>query len=304
MSKNRIIIIDGKNLLWRNSDAFSELSVRIDGEDMSTGGMYGFISSLIRLHLKYRSRIFIAWEGENNFRFKLYPSYKNRDRKEPGQYELAEEVVRAEGYLEELLSYAGVRQYYGVKCEADDVIGTISERAKKKGINTIIYSADSDLRQLVCDTVTVVSPGRGNEVVYDEEAVIKKHSVTPEQIPLLKALAGDSSDNIPGLPGIGEKTASALINEYGNIDLINSYSCPTNTETDRWPVHERFRKIVWDGREQTKLFLKLTTIKRDVGLISVPVDQNKKEVIRLLKLYKFRSLSSAAELLEIMNLGR
>jgi len=302
MRKNHIVIIDGKNLLWRNADAFSELTTYVEGEDINTGGMYGFVAGLIRIHARYRGRIIVAWEGKNNFRFDLYPEYKNRDKRTKGQFELAEEVKGSEGRLNELLSFAGVRQFYGIGCEADDVMGTIATTAKKKGLNSIIYTGDSDLRQLVDSNILVASPGRGKEVVYDSKAVKEKHGVTPKRLPILKALSGDASDNIPGLPGVGEKTAASLVSLYGSLKAINTAANP-EMESEDWPVSERFKEIIWNGRKDSELFLKLTTIKTDAKLKLVPVCKDQKEVVRLLKMYKFRSLSSAAELLEIMNLG-
>lgn len=301
MRKNHIVIIDGKNLLWRNADAFSELTAYVDGEDINTGGMYGFVAGLIRIHARYRGRVIIAWEGKNNFRFDLYPQYKNRDKRTKEQFELAEEVKGSEGRLNEFLSFAGVRQFYGVGCEADDVMGTIAIAAKKKGLNSIIYTGDSDLRQLVDSNILVASPSRGGDIVYDKVKVKQKHGVIPGRLPILKALAGDSSDNIPGLTGIGEKTAASLVSLYGSLGAINIAA--NILESNDWPVSNRFKEIVWNGRKDSELFLKLTTIKTDAKLKAVPVCKDKKEVIRLLKEYKFRSLSSAAELLEIMSLG-
>jgi DNA polymerase-1 len=302
MRKNHIVIIDGKNLLWRNSDAFSELTAYVDGEDINTGGMYGFVAGLIRINARYRGRVIVAWEGKNNFRFDLYPQYKNRDKKTKDQSELAEEVRENEGRLVEFLSFAGVRQFYGVGCEADDVMGTIATTAKKKGLNSIIYTGDSDLRQLVDSNVLVASPGRGGDIIYDSKAVKRKHGVVPKRLPILKALSGDNSDNIPGLSGIGDKTAASLVSLYGSLKSINIAANPEMKSED-WPVAERFKEIVWNGRNDSELFLKLTTIKIDAKLKSVPVCKDKKEVVRLLKAYKFRSLSSAAELLSIMDLG-
>lgn len=301
MRKNHIIIIDGKNLLWRNADAFSELTAYVDGEDISTGGMYGFVAGLIRIHARYRGRVIVAWEGKNNFRFDLYPQYKNRDKRTKDQTELAEEVRDNEGRLVEFLSFAGVRQFYGVGCEADDVMGTIATTAKKKGLNSIIYTGDSDLRQLVDSNVLVASPGRGKDVLYDSKAVKEKHGVVPKRLPILKALSGDASDNIPGLQGVGEKTAASLVSLYGSLGAINIAA--NIFESNDWPVANRFKEIIWNGRKDSELFLKLTTIKTDAKLKAVPVCKDKKEVVRLLKAYKFRSLSSAAELLEIMTLG-
>ena len=121
-------------------------------------------------------------------------------------------------------------------------------------------------------------------------------------MPDLKALAGDSSDNIPGLSGVGEKTAQALVALYGTVKSVNFAANP-EMEDESWPVAERFKKIVWDGRKESLLYLKLTTIDIDAKVKKVPIAFDRAEVIKLLKRYRFRSLSSAAELMGIVSLG-
>ena len=302
--KNHIVVVDGKNLLWRNADAFNELSVHLEGEEVNIGGMYGFICGLLRIHSKYKGRVIVAWEGTKNFRFDLYPNYKNKSYMSPEQKELYEEVKNNEGRLNELLSFSGIKQFYGIGCECDDVMGTIVRKASEKNLNSIIYTGDSDLRQLVSDKVLVVSPGRGKEVVYDSKAVKERHGVVPKKLPLLKALAGDHSDNIPGLKGVGEKTAALLVSHYKTLANIINASDPGNKCVEDWPVPDRFRNIVWDGRNDVALFLTLTKIRTDVKMKLVPVCKDKQEVVRLLKEYEFRSLSSAADLLELTTMGK
>lgn len=301
-NRNKVLVIDGRNLLWRNADAFSDLTTRVDGEEIHTGGMYGFVSALLRIKSKYGGKVIIAWEGTNNFRYDLYPEYKQRADRSEQQEEILKEVIANEARLVELLSFAGVHQYYGIGCEADDVMAVIARKAAARRKSTILFTGDSDLRQLVDDWITVVAPGRGGDVVYRDAEVREKHGVRPTRLPVLKALAGDSSDNIPGLPGIGDKTAAKLVSLYGSLSSVTMAANP-QMKDDLWPVAERFKDIVWDGRERSKLFLKLTTIRDDVKLRAVPVDINKKQVIRRLKRYRFRTLSTAAELLGIMELG-
>lgn len=304
----RATIVDGKNLLWRNADAFSELTADVDGHRVRTGGMYGFVAGLLRIRSKYRAPVIVAWEGTDNFRLKLWPQYKRKRVEDatPAQEELSREVVASEGRLNELLSHAGVRQYYGVECEADDVIATLATTLRKRRFEVVIYTGDSDLRQLVGPGVTVASPGFRGDVFYDTQAVIERYGIRPRQLPDLKALAGDSSDGIPGLPGIGDKTASQLVAVYGHLRgvVAGASASPASSAAERWPVAERFRGIVRDHQKTAALFLRLTTVRTNVRVQPVPVMFDRHEVIRLLRTYKFRSLSSAAELLEIMRLGR
>lgn len=307
----RATIVDGKNLLWRNADAFSELTTNVDGEEIRTGGMYGFVAGLLRIRSKYRAPVIVAWEGTDNFRLKLWPDYKRKRVEDatPAQEELSREVVASEGRLNELLSHAGVRQYYGVGCEADDVIATLATTLRAKRCEVVIYTGDSDLRQLVGPGITIAAPGfrGGGETLYDVQAVIARYGVRPRQLPDLKALAGDSSDGIPGLPGIGEKTASALVATFGTLKTVIDYARGADVHAsmaERWPVAERFRDVVKREAEKAELFLQLTRVKTNVRVRPVPVMHDRDEVIRLLRTYKFRSLSSAAELLDILRLGR
>jgi len=302
----RVTIVDGKNLLWRNADAFSDLTAHVDGEEIRTGGMYGFVAGLLRIRSRYRAPIVVAWEGTDNFRMKLWPDYKRKRVEDatPAQEELSREVVASEGRLNELLSHAGVRQYYGVQCEADDVIATVATVLRRKSVEVTIYTGDSDLRQLVGPGVTIVAPGfrSAGDKVYDFQAVVERYGVRPRQLPALKALAGDSSDGIPGLPGIGEKTASALVATFGTLKTVINHARTDIHE--RWPVAERFREIVKRDADKARLFLQLTRVKTDVRVRPVPIAFDRDQVTRLLTVYKFRSLSSAAELLDIMRLGQ
>lgn len=303
-------IVDGKNLLWRNADAFSELTAHVDGEEIRTGGMYGFVAGLLRIRSKFRAPVIVAWEGTNNFRMRLWPEYKRKRVEDatPAQEELSREVVASEGRLNELLSHAGVRQYYGVECEADDVIATLATALRRKSFDVTIYTGDSDLRQLVGPGVTIAAPGLhgSGDRLYDFQAVVARYGVRPRQLPDWKALAGDGSDGIPGLPGIGEKTATALIAALGHLKgvIACAGALPTSKSGERWPVADRFRDVVTRDASKAELFLQLTRVKTDVRVRPVPVAPDREEVIRLLKAYKFRSLSSAAELLEILRLGR
>lgn len=320
-ASRKVTIVDGKNLLWRNADAFSELSAFVEGEELRTGGMYGFVAGLLRIRSRYRAPIIVAWEGVDNFRFKLWPGYKRKRVEDatPAQEELAREVVASEGRLNELLSHAGVRQYYGIECEGDDVIATISRVLRDQSIDVTIYTGDSDLRQIVSHAVPrgpgragrgqvlVAAPGYGGagDKVYDVAAVKARYGVAPARLAAFKALAGDPNDGIPGLPGIGDKTAAQLISEFGALSTVIAYARLDAAQKggDRWPVAERFRAIVRDNAERAELFLQLTTVKQDVRVKPVPVARDRDAVLRLLRDYKFRSLSSAAELLDVMRLG-
>lgn len=302
-----VLVLDGRHLLWRTSDAFRDLSAEVEGETITTGGIYGFLSVALRVHNRYGGRVFVAWEGRTNFRLDLYPSYKRRDeRRSDDDLELIKEMAHQERLLIELLSAMGARQFRGVGYEADDVIGTIASAYKKRG-TVVIYTGDSDLRQLVGDGVVVVSPttqgkNRGQDVVYDTAKVEERHGVPPWLLAQLKALAGDSSDNIPGVPGVGPKTAATLLQHYGSLRGVLTGAFK---DDDRdWPATERFRQLVRAHVRDVPLYYRLTKIRTDAKTDMIHPCREQGEVVRLLTLYKFRTLCGPAELHGLMRMGK
>lgn len=296
------LILDARHLLWRVADAFSDLHTEVNGEDLGTGGMYGFLAVAIKIHQRYGGQVFVAWEGSGNFRFDLYPEYKRKETPTPEGQELIDDMNNQEKRLKAMLRAMGVRQYSGDGFEADDVIGTLATLLSAKGKQVVIYSGDSDLRQLVNDNVTVVSPGyRGKEAVYDQEAVEAKHGVIPGLLADMKALAGDSSDNIPGIRGIGPKTAVIAINTLGDLDGVIRAA---NEGAEGWPIAERHRQPVIDGAKTLRMFKKLTTIVCDCAVTSIPAKRSQKTLTQHLMAYRFRSLMAPLELKCLMAMGK
>jgi DNA polymerase-1 len=289
-----LLVLDGRHLLWRTSDAFKDLSATVDGEEMSTGGMYGFLTCAIRIHSKFGGRAVVAWEGKNNFRFDLFPGYKGRGG-EPDQDRLniIAEMDAQEQHLIKMLSLIGVEQYRGVACEADDVIGRLAREGAARGETVIVYSGDSDLRQLVRPSVFVVAPGFRSDTLYDAQAVEKKHGVPPRLIAQLKALAGDHSDKIPGAPGIGAVTAAKLLNHYGSLRrvLLASFR-PEGT----WPETPRRRKLISDSWADVLLYYKLTRIRTNLDWELIPAQPGSPgDLTEALLRYKFASLVHPSE---------
>lgn len=299
-----ILVLDARHLLWRTADAFSDLSAVVDGEEMGTGGVYGFLSIALRVHNRYGGRVFVAWEGRTNFRDRLFPKYKRHDEERPPEIvETIEDMARQEAALIEILSAFGVRQFRGVDHEADDVIGTIAETYRGKTI--VVYTGDSDLRQLVDDRVFVVAPtthgrGKGKDVLYDHAAVVARHGVEPRFIAQLKALSGDSSDAIPGVPGVGPKTAALLLNHYGSLgDVIRGAS-----GDDAWPSTPRIRSLVRANATNVALYYKLTKIRTNAKTEAIPPTRDQAHAVKLLRRYKFASLVAPAELHSLTRMGR
>lgn len=269
---------------------------------MPVGGVYGFLSVGLRVHSRYGGKVAVAWEGRRNFRVDLYPSYKGRDRPpDPERLEIIQEMIHQERLLIGLLRSMGVRQYRGVNCEADDVIGRLATIGKRCRATTIVYSGDSDLRQLVGSGTYAVSPGKSSDTLYNEQQVVDKHGVPPVLIAEYKALSGDSSDNIPGISGVGPKTAAALLNHYGALRAV----CRAAKDGDEgWPVAERFRASIRSGAEDLRLYLKLTRIRTDAPWQPIRPKRSQGDLLQQLRTLKFRTLAAPAELHGLMNMGK
>lgn len=307
-SKSDLLLIDGRHLLYRVTDAFGDLEVEVDGESYPTGGIYGFLNVAIRIHQVYGGRVVVAWEGDRrNFRLDLMPSYKGRDQ--PMDEEKAEfisEMGAQEVWLKHILRSAGIRQYLGVNCEADDVIGNLATKVAARNKRVYIYSGDSDLRQLIHERedgggVWTISPGmrRTGDKTYGPAEVQEKHGVPPELISDLKALSGDNSDNIPGVKGIGPKTAAQLLNHYGSLETVMGMAA---AGSDDWPVAQRHRAAINDTPE-LELYHRLTSIKLDCDMELISPERRQADVVEQLKRFKFRSLAGPAELHQLMRMG-
>ena len=298
MNETPWLIIDGRNLLWRAAQANESLTARVNGKRIRTGGIHGFLMSLVSVRQRYGGRVIIAWEGTDNFRFKLFPQYKPR-----GDSAEREEWVRIlddqQERLKCILSCAGVAQYTGVDCEADDVIATIAELSEGP---VLIYTMDSDLRQCVNKRVKVISAGFKGDVFYDVDQVVKRHGVKPSKIPDLKALAGDHSDGIPGVKGIGEKTAVALLSIYGTVEEVRKAAFGFDGSKE-WPVATRFIKSIRDIDEKLIMYKKLTTVLRDVEIREVPIARSRSKLTRKLLKYRLRTLSFQEKTEKLLDLA-
>jgi len=300
-----LLIIDGRHMLYRTSDAFSNLSVEIDGEEIPTGGMYGFLNIATKVHSRYGGKVAVAWEGHGNFRVDLYPQYKNRHKEmDDDKLEFIREMGAQELWLKRILASAGVAQYEGVRCEADDVIGRLAHKVGiQKRKRVIIYSGDSDLRQLIeSDHIWTVSPGKGRirEQLYGPAEALEKDGVPSFLISDMKALSGDSSDNVPGVRGIGPKTAATLLNHYGGLAAVMAAAVG---EDEEWPVAERFKDSI-SQCEDLELYHKLTTIDVECGMKKFPSERRQARVVEMMKLFHFRSLLAPAELQQVMGMGK
>lgn len=216
----KILLIDGHSILNR---AFYGLPDLTNSEGKHTGAVYGFLNILFRILEEEKPQyLTVAFDlHEPTFRHKIYEAYKGT--RKPMPEELREQVP----LIKEMLAAMGVKTVSKGGYEADDLLGTLAVRSEKSGMDVTILSGDRDLLQLATDKIMIRLPktSRGKTTVENFHAaeVLEKYQVKPPQIIELKALMGDSADNIPGIPGVGEKTATKLIVEYGSIENAHEH---------------------------------------------------------------------------------
>jgi DNA polymerase-1 len=212
---HELFLIDGNSLAYRAFFALPESMATSDGRP--TNAIYGFASMMVKALTDHRpAAVIVAWDAGMSGREKTYPEYKAQRK---GRPDLLQEQWPHLPPLAEAFGFTNVRVE---GWEADDVIATLATEAKRKGIPVMVVSGDRDVYQLVGDGIRVMTTSRGvtETKVYDRDAVVERWGVPPEAVPDLIGLKGDSSDNIPGVPGIGEKTAATLLQEYGDLESV------------------------------------------------------------------------------------
>jgi DNA polymerase-1 len=218
MKKPLLVIFDGNALVHRAFHALPPLTVRKTGE--MVGAVYGFASILLKaINELQPTHYAIAFDkAAPTFRHKMFDQYKATRPETPA------ELVGQFGRVRELVQAFNMPIYELEGFEADDVLGTLGKQASEQGVDTVIVTGDADTMQLVSDNVKVFYPKpRGSfsdADLFDRAAVLTKYEVTPENIADYKALKGDPSDNIPGVKGVGEKTAIKLIQQFGSIEQL------------------------------------------------------------------------------------
>jgi DNA polymerase I len=211
----QLFLIDGNSLVYRAFFALPESIATSRGEP--TNAIFGFASMLVKILTEYGSApTLVVWDAGWSGREEVYTEYKAERRSRP---DLLKEQWPAMQPLVEAFGYRNV-QVEGY--EADDVIATLATQAKEKGVEVMIVTGDRDTFQLIEPGIEVMATSRGitETKIYDREAVIDRYSIPPELIPDFYGLKGDTSDNIPGVPGIGDKTAAQLLNEYGDLEGV------------------------------------------------------------------------------------
>lgn len=281
--RKRLAIIDGKSVFYRGYYAMPNLSTK---EGVATGGVYGFATMALEVIKKLNpDYVCVAWDKpKTNIRkrLELYPEYKAGRKPPPPDF--YEQIP----ILHELLEAFGWPLYELDDYEADDIMGTLAVQATKKDIETILITSDLDMLQLIDLHVNVyaLKKGLSNIELYHPESFTEKYGLLPNQFLDLKALKGDSSDNIPGVPGIGEKGAIELLSQYKTLDGIYE-----NIEL----VKESLKKKLVAGKDLAYLSKQLAAIWTDapLKLDLKEVDGSKckpDEVRAILERLEFRTL--------------
>jgi DNA polymerase-1 len=218
MDKPRLVLFDGNALLHRAFHALPPLTLRKSGE--MVGAVYGFAQMLLKVINELKpSHYAIAFDMKGpTFRHKLFDQYKIHRPATP------KELVGQLGRVRQLVEAFNIPIFEMEGYEADDLLGTLSHQASDQDVETVIVTGDADAMQLVSPKVRVLYPkprkAFSDTTLFDEAAVKEKYGVKPEQIADLKGLVGDPSDNIPGVPGVGAKTAVKLIEQFGSVEGI------------------------------------------------------------------------------------
>ncbi|MDH5412652.1 MAG: DNA polymerase I [Flavobacteriaceae bacterium] len=261
MQKKRLFLLDAYALIFRGYYAFIK-NPRINSKGMDTSAIMGFMNSLLDVIKREKpDHLAVCFDkGGSVDRNAMFPEYKaNRD-------ETPEAIKIAVPYIEEILKAMHIPIMVKEGYEADDVIGTLAKQAEKQGYETFMVTPDKDFAQLVSENIFMYKPSRmGNGIeIWGIPEVQKNFEIErPEQVIDFLAMKGDSVDNIPGLPGVGDKTAKTFLKEYGSIENLLA-----NTDKLKGKMKEK----VEENAEQGLLSKKLATI-----MLDVPVDFHEKD---------------------------
>jgi DNA polymerase I len=266
----KLVLIDGNSIAYR---AFFALPLLNNQKGIHTNAVYGFAMILMKIMEEEKpTHILVAFDaGKTTFRHKTFSEYKGGRQKTPPELSEQFPVIR------ELLDAYGIPRYELENYEADDLIGTYSRQAEQDGFEVKVISGDKDLTQLSSEKITVCITKKGitDMEIYTPEHIQEKYGLSPEQIIDMKGLMGDASDNIPGVPGVGEKTAIKLLKEFNTLEKLLSQIEQVNgnklkeklseftdqaimskqlaTITTEAPVELQLSELEYEGFERSKL---------------------------------------------------
>ena len=284
-----LFLVDGNNLAYRAFFALPEELATSEG--FATNALLGFTNMLFKLLTDYRPKgVAVAWDTRPVHRAELSETYKSERRPMPDllreQFPFFRPIVEAFGYRN--LEFEG--------WEADDVIATLATRADEAGVRTCVVSTDRDAFQLVSDNVTLMMTPRGvaDVNVYTPERVEARLGITADKVPDFIGLKGDTSDNIAGVPGIGDKTASQLIQKYGSLEGVLEHV------DEQTPAR---RKALAEHADQARNSKVLATMRRDLDIDCDPAElvlapPDRSQLTEMFRRFEFRGLLQRVDLLD------
>lgn len=277
----KILLIDGSSLIFRAFYAIRNLTTK-DG--VFVNGVYGFLNMYYKaLELINPTHVFVAFDkGSKTFRHNEFADYKGTRDNAPN------EITYQFGILKDLLSSMNVNYLELDEYEADDIIGTIAKLAQKEGFEVDIFTGDRDYLQLVDDNILVYLTKKGiSEIkLMNTESILEEYDLSPKQLIDVKALQGDSSDNIPGVKGVGEKTALKLIQEYGNLENLYENIDNLKGKLKENLVNEKDKAYL--SRYLGEIFLRVP-IERNIEDFEIK-DVNYNEYLKKLEKLEFNSI--------------
>ena len=282
--KKKLFLLDAYALIYRAHFAFIK-NPRINSKGLNTSAIFGFCNSLMEVINNHEpSHLAVVFDppGGSN-REGVFEDYK------ANRQEMPEDIRNCIPYIFELLKAMNIRVEMEAGYEADDLIGTLAKQAEKKGFTTYMMTPDKDFGQLVSDNIFIYKPGRGgnpSEILGPKEVCAKFEIEHPEQVIDILGLWGDAVDNIPGVPGIGEKTAKKLISHYGSVENLLANSAD---------LKGKQKENVENYSEQALISKQLATIILDSpvtfeGPLFKRKELNEKELIKILKELEFNQL--------------
>ena len=245
-----LYLIDGNSYFYRAYHAIRGLT---NSKGFPTNAIYGFTNMIMKIiREKKPDAIAIAFDSPvPTERHRIYEQYKAQRPETPN------DLVLQIPYIKEIINAFNIPSFEIPGYEADDIIGTVAKKAAAQNITVFILSGDKDMMQIVGDGIKIYDPMK--DVIIDEKYVIERFNLPPERLPEIMAITGDTVDNIPGVKGIGEKTAKELLSKAGSLDELMDH--PEKAAS------ERLRKMIADNIEDIKLSRILATIDTDI-----PVD--------------------------------
>ncbi|MBU0605271.1 MAG: DNA polymerase I, partial [Candidatus Omnitrophica bacterium] len=272
MSKKRLFLIDGNSFCYRAYYAIRSLS---NSKGQPTNAVYGFITMLGKI-IKDNSpdMLAVAFDMKGpTFRHKKYDEYKIHRKPMP------DELVSQMPYIKKVVSAYNIPIYQLEGYEADDLLATIAKAAEKEDIETFIATGDKDALQLVNDHIKVYNTNKDG-MIYDSDKVKEAFGVGPDRMPDIMALMGDASDNIPGVKGIGEKTAIELISEFGSLENLLKNIDNVKGEAKKKALRDNEKSAVM-SRE---LAVVDTAVPVDIDLKALEIGQPDR--VKLLELFR------------------